>query len=332
MKVKFYFGEAFKLIMQTLPFIWVRLGSYLILGLGLSVYFAAVGGIAWLLSKLWEPIGIILFIIALVGAVGIVKWASRYYFYMLKAAHTAVMTEFIVYGKGPQGSQLAYGKEQVMSRFKDTSIMFGIDLLVDGVVKAFTRTFSNMVGILPIPGLDGLTSILQRVALASTTYVDEAILSRAYKDREDNVWKTAHEGVILYAQAWKPILANAAVLALLSYVEFALLLIILGLPAVAVGVAIPGLRVALGVGVLILAWMIKLAVSDAFSLAATLIAFHRSTEGLEPNQDWATKLEGVSDKFKELGAKAIKHSKVNNISKTIPKTDSVSTQKDINLN
>jgi len=332
MKVKFYFAEAFKLMMQTLPFIWQRLGSYLVLGLGLAIYFAAVGGVAWLLSKLWEPIGIILFIIAVVGAIGIIKWASRYYFYMLKAAHTAVMTEFIVYGKGPKGGQLAYGKEQVMSRFKDTSIMFGIDVLVDGIVKAFTRTFSNMVGILPIPGLDGLTSILQRVALASTTYVDEAILSRAYKDRQDNVWKTAHEGVILYAQAWKPILANAAVLALLSYVEFALLLIILGLPAVAIGAAIPGLRVALGIGVLIMAWMIKLAVSDAFSLAATLIAFHRSTEGLEPSQEWTTKLESVSNKFRELGEKAIKHSKINNISKTIPKTENVAARDNVNLN
>lgn len=327
MKVKFYFGEAFGLIMKTLPFIWVRLGSYLVLGLGLGAYFSVIGGLAWLLSKLWEPIGIILFVIALVGAIGIVKWASRYYFYMLKAAHTAVMTEFIVYGKGPQGSQLKYGKEQVINRFKDTSIMFGIDVLVDGIVKAFTRTFSNMVGILPIPGLDGLTSILQRIALASTTYVDEAILSRAYKDREDNVWKTAHEGVVLYAQAWKPILANAAVLSLISYLEFAALLVLLGLPAVAIGYAVPALRVALGIGVLVTSWMIKLAVSDAFSLAATLIAYHRSTEGLEVDAEWTSKLEGVSDKFKELGLKASQNSKLR---KVIPQTEN--SDSNINLN
>lgn len=327
MKVKFYFGEAFGLIMKTMPFIWMRLGSYLVLGLGLGAYFAVIAGIAWLLSKLWEPIGIILFVIALAGAVGIVKWASRYYFYMLKAAHTAVMTEYIVYGKGPQGSQLNYGKEQVMNRFKDTSIMFGIDVLVDGVVKSFTRSFSNMVGILPIPGLDGLTSILQRVALASTTYVDEAILSRAYKDREDNVWKTAHEGVVLYAQAWKPILANAAVLSLISYVEFAALLVLLGLPAVALGYAMPSLRIALGIGVLVAAWMIKLAVSDAFSLAATLIAYHRSTEGLEVDAGWTSKLEGVSDKFRELGIKASQNSKLR---KVIPQTEAANNN--INLN
>lgn len=304
MKVKLYVGEAFGLIGKTMPFIWVRLGSYLLLGLVLGIVFGVAGGLAWLLGQLWAPLGFIVFLLAFGGTWGVVRWASRYYFYTLKAAHTAVMTEYIVTGKGPEGSQLAYGKEQVMSRFKDTSIMFGVDVLVDGVVKAFTRTFARLAGILPIPGLDSLMAIVQRVAVASTTYVDEAILSRAYAKREQNVWKVAHDGVILYAQAWKPILANAVVLALLSFVEFLALLVILGLPAVALGVAFPALRVALGIGVVIVAWMIKLAVADAFSLAATLIAYHRSTESLEPNGEWRAKLESLSPKFRALGQKA----------------------------
>jgi hypothetical protein len=50
--------------------------------------------------------------------------------------------------------------------------------------------------------------------------------------------------------------------------------------------------------------MLKLALSDAVSLAATLLAYHRSTEGLEPNAEWVAKLDGASDKFRELGRKA----------------------------
>lgn len=302
-KNKLYFGEAFKLIAKTMPFIWLRLGSYLLLGLVLALFFGIIGGVAWLLGQLWAPLGFILFLLAFGGAWGIVRWASRYYFYLLKAAHTAVMTKVIVTGTAPQASQIAYGKKQVTSRFKDTSVMFGIDVLVDGVVKAFTRTFARIAGILPIPGLSGLLGILQRVAVASTTYVDEAILSRAYAEQE-NVWKVAQDGVVLYAQAWQPILLNAVALTLLGYVEFVALLIILGLPALAIGLAIPALQVALGVAVVILAWMIKLAVGDAFSLAATLVAYHRSTENLEPNPQWKSKLETTSAKFKELGAKA----------------------------
>lgn len=304
MKVKLYLGEAFGLIRKTMPFIWVRLGSYMLLGLALGVVLGVMGGLAWLLGQLWAPLGFIVFLLGFGGAYGVMRWASRYYFYMLKAAHTAVMTEFIVTGKGPEGSQIAYGKEQVMSRFQDTSLMFGVDVLVDGVVKAFTRTFARLAGILPIPGLDSLMAFVQRVAVASTTYIDESILSRAYAKREQSVWKVAHDGVILYAQAWKPILANAVVLALLSFVEFLGLLVLLGLPAVAIGAAFPALRVFLGIGVIIAAWMIKLAVADAFSLAATLTAYHRSTESLEPNAEWKAKLENLSPKFQVLGKKA----------------------------
>lgn len=301
---KLYLGEALALLGKTLPFIWIRLGSYLLLGVGLGVYFGVVGGVAWMLGRLWAPLGFILFLVAIGGAFGIVRWVTRYYFYLLKAAHTAVMTEYIVHGQAPQGGQVAYGRAQVTERFKDTSIMFGVDQLVDGIVRAIVRSVVRIASILPIPGVDGLGKLLERVALMSSTYVDESILSRAYARREQNVWQVAHDGVVLYAQAWKPIVTNAVVLTLIGYVEFFLLLVVLGLPAVAVGAAVPALGPALGVGVVLGAWMIKLAVADAFSLAATLVAYHRTTENLEPDPAWVAKLEGMSDKFAELGRKA----------------------------
>lgn len=301
---KIYLGEAISLVMKTLPIVWVRLGSYLLLGLALGIYAAIFGGIGYLLSQLWAPLGVVLFVAAIGGAFWIVQLAGKYWFHLLRAAHTAVLTEFITTGKGPTTGQLEYGRQQVMSRFTDTSILFGVGLLVDGVVKFVVRTFTRIASILPVPGMDSLGKFLQRVAALSTTYVDEAILSRAYQHREQNVWAVAKEGVVLYAQSWKPILANAVVLALLSYAEFVIFLIILGLPAVAIGAAVPSLGPALGVAALIGAWMLKLALSDAVSLAATLLAYHRATEGVEPNAEWVAKLEGASDKFRELGRKA----------------------------
>ena len=301
---KIYLGEAISLVMKTLPIVWLRLGSYLLLGLALGIYAAIFGGIGYLLSQLWAPLGVVLFVAAIGGAFWIVQLAGKYWFHLLRAAHTAVLTEFITTGKGPTTGQLEYGRQQVMSRFTDTSILFGVGLLVDGVVKFVVRTFTRIASILPVPGMDSLGKFLQRVAAMSTTYVDEAILSRAYQHREQNVWAVAKEGVVLYAQSWKPILANAVVLALLSYAEFVIFLIILGLPAVAIGAAVPSLGPALGVAALIGAWMLKLALSDAVSLAATLLAYHRATEGVEPNAEWVAKLEGASDKFRELGRKA----------------------------
>jgi len=302
---KIYLGEAFGLIGKTLPMIWVRLGSYLLLGLALGIYAALFLGIGWLLGRLWAPLGFIVFIVAVGGAFAVVQWAGRYWFHMLRAAHTAVLTEFIVHGRGPEGSQLEYGKQQVMARFKDSSILFAVDLLVGGAVRTVVRTFTRVATILPVPGLRSLGNLLERVAVMSTTYIDEAVLSRAYQHKEQNVWAVAKDGVVLYAQAWQPILANAVVLALLSFVEFLVFLLILGLPALAIGALVPGLGTALGIGVLIGAWMLKLAVADAFALAATLLAYHRSTSGMEVNQEWVAKIDAVSDKFRELGRKAV---------------------------
>jgi hypothetical protein len=139
--------------------------------------------------------------------------------------------------------------------------MFAIDQVLDGVVKAFNRTFTNVTDFLPLPGMDSLQQFVRRVSRFATTYIDEAILTRAYAQDEQNVWAVAKDGGILYAQAWKPILANAVALTLLSYVEFLVFLVILGVPAVAVGALIPSLKLALGIAVLLGAWMLKLAVA-----------------------------------------------------------------------
>lgn len=302
---KIYLAEAFALIGKTLPMIWVRLGSYLVLGAALGVYAALFLGIGWLLGRLWAPLGFIVFLVAVGGAFAVVQWAGRYWFHLLRAAHTAVLTEFIVHGRGPEGSQLEFGKQQVLSRFKDTSILFAVDLLVGGAVRSVVRTFTRVATILPLPGMKSLGNLLERIAIMSTTYIDEAVLSRAYQHREQNVWAVAKDGVVLYAQAWKPILANAVVLALISFAEFLVFLLVLGLPALAIGAAVPGLRTALGIGVLVGAWMLKLAVADAFALAATPLAYHRSTADLSVNQEWVAKIDAVSDKFRELGRRAV---------------------------
>ena len=51
--------------------------------------------------------------------------------------------------------------------------------------------------------------------------------------------------------------------------------------------------------------MLKLAMADAYALAAILPAYHRSTEGMEPDPEWQARLEQASDEFKELKQKAV---------------------------
>ncbi|MEM9568872.1 MAG: hypothetical protein AAF974_11255 [Cyanobacteria bacterium P01_E01_bin.34] len=139
--MKFYILEAFGLLLKTMPFVLIRLGTYVLFGIGLTIYFAIAGGIAWLLGQLLGPLRFIIMLVAAAGAWGIVQWATRYFFYLLKAAHTAVLIELIVTGTLPAGSQVDYGKKQVTDRFRDTSIMLAVDQLVDGIVRGFNRKF-----------------------------------------------------------------------------------------------------------------------------------------------------------------------------------------------
>jgi len=66
-----YLREALGLLLKTTPILWVRLGSYALLGLGLLAYAAVVGGIAWLLSQLWGVLGLIVIVAALAGGFGL---------------------------------------------------------------------------------------------------------------------------------------------------------------------------------------------------------------------------------------------------------------------
>jgi len=320
MGIKLYLGEGINLIWKTLPFLWIRLGTYALLGLGLVIYLAVAAGIAWLLGQALSFLGVIVFIIALAGAWALVQWAKRYFFYLLQAAHIAVMTEYIVYDRAPEGSQVDYGRRQVQERFKDTSLMFAVDQIIDGIVKQINRTFARMTEVLPIPNLDNFNQIVAQISKFATTYIDEAILSRAYQYREPNVWSVAQDGIILYAQCWKSVLANAVALTVINYLEMIVVLLILGIPAIILGALIPvaAIRTMLGVLVLVGVWMFKLAISDAYALAVTLLAYHRSIEGVEPNPDWKERLQGASEEFRQLCDRAT--SAVSN-EKTPPASD-----------
>lgn len=73
---------------------------------------------------------------------GIWRFAVRYVLYLIKAAHIAVLTELITTGSIANGneSMFHYGKRIVTERFGEVNVMFGLDMLIDGIVGAFNRT------------------------------------------------------------------------------------------------------------------------------------------------------------------------------------------------
>src|SRR5689334_5324220 len=134
-------GRAVTIMMRTLPILGIRLLVSFISFVVFIVYMLIAFGIAGLLGRINETLGVIVFIVALVAVIPIYNLANRYIFYILKAAHLAVIAELLQVGKLPDGvNQLDWGRQQVQTRFGDVNVMFIVDELVNGVIRAFTNT------------------------------------------------------------------------------------------------------------------------------------------------------------------------------------------------
>jgi len=224
-------GQAFSLIMRTLPIAALRLGAYVAFWVVTLIYLGIVGGIAFLVGQAVPWLGVILFLVALVGLAPLYNLAKRYVLYVIKAAHIAVLAELLASGSLPPGtSQLAWGKQRVRARFGEVSVMFVVDELVAAVVRGITRAIYSIASWLPGNTLRTLAGMANRVIYYAVSYVDEAILARAFWLDQGPVWATARDGVVLYGMIWKALLLNAVVLMVLSYIPFILVLIILSAP------------------------------------------------------------------------------------------------------
>jgi len=299
-------GRALKLVTRTLPIALVRLGALMLFWLAALAYLAAVGGIAWLVGQVIPLVGVVVFVVGIGGLGFLYRWAQRYVLYLIKAAQIAVMAELLVREELPPGTnQLAWGKQRVQDRFGEASAMFIVDQMVSGVVSVFTSAVYRVASWVPGNALRGLVRAVNRVLRFSLEYVDEAILARSFWTDTEDVWANARDGVVLYGMVWKPLLMNAIALMLLSLVPFVLVVIILAAP---VGLLLSAVStpVAGGViiGMLLLAWLAKVAIGDTFAMAAMLATYHRETADLTPDPAMTARLEGISDQFRGLQERA----------------------------
>ena len=305
MPAKLYLGQAFKLVFQTLPVLGARLITGGLVALGLIAYVVVGLALAVGAAALWEPLGFIVAIPAVIGFGFLARWANINHLYMLKAAHAAVLTYRIRHGEAPEGLQVSFGKQRVRERFGSPEALYRVDRKLSRTVRRFNRQFTRGVNRLPIPGAKFLHSVVGKFSRMMTQHIDQAILSRAYVQTDDDPWGVARDGMVLYAQAWKPVFANALALSVLGLVEFIVLLVLLAIPVLALS-TVASLPVTIGfaVAAFIIAYMLKVAVSDAFSLAATLLAFHHATEGVEPDPAWRERLDQAINPFGDLVRKA----------------------------
>lgn len=302
------FSTTMGLMRRTTPFLILNAVVYAGFFLAIVAWLGVFGFLAVFFSSRVEILAFVFMMIAIFGPGGILMFARRYLLYLMQGAHIAVATKLLIDGQIPDGKgQIAYGRDVVKQRFIDVSVLFALDRAIHGVVKTITRTFVRIVDMLPLGGgASNVARIGASIINRSLSYIDEAILSYAIARDSDNVWQSGRHGVILYAQAYKPILGAAVKIWLIGRVIFLAVLIVLALAAVPVVLAVDVVwfQVTVVVGTLLLAALIVRAVFEPFAAIYTLVTYHRAIEGVEVNAVWDQRLQGVSKRFREIVGKA----------------------------
>lgn len=308
----FSMGTAFVLMRKTAPFLLFRIAVYfgiavayvLVTGTGAGIGYG-VGGFGdddfQATTTVWG--GVIGF-----GVTATVLYLMReYLLYIVKAGHIAVMVEIMDGRQLPDGQgQITYARKIVTERFGEASVLFGIDQLIKGVVRAITGLIQGLLSILPIPGLNKIMSLVRAYLKLAVGLVDEVILAHGLRTRAENPYASAKEALVLYGQNAKPMLKNAAWLTLFTWGLSIVVFLFMLAPAAAVVYIMPGAWSAGGmVFALLFAWAVKVAVIEPFAIACLLQAFFKITAGQEPNPEWEAKLESMSVKFKTLGERAV---------------------------
>lgn len=301
-----HISEAFRLMMRAKAYLVYRAAVYGVVGACMIVGLIILA----LIGKIFGSVAaIVLFIIAAAGCGWGLRLLREYVLYVLQAGYLALLVEHADGGELPPGTdQTVWAKARVMHYFKEVSALSLIDQFVKGIIGALNRTLFNVMTILPIPGLDGVAKVAQKVVDYSLTYVDEAMIAYTFRTKNENVFEAATHGILLYCQAWKGLLKNAVALTLLGYVFAVAAAGVFLVPLAILAMITPhgwvifhyflfGLAMVLGVAC-------KWIFFDPLACTATVLTFLRETEGLTPDAAWEERIASVSSKFSELKAKA----------------------------
>jgi hypothetical protein len=307
----FSIGQTLGLMARTLPFIVFRIIVYF----GIAVAYVLVTGvgvgIGWGVGAFGSPD----FRLGAMGWGGIIGFAltagtiwllREYILYIVKAGHIAVLVELLDGRDVPQGqNQINYATEIVRAHFAETNVLFGVDLLIRGVLAAILGLIQGIASFLPIPGLQNVIALIRAFLRVAIGLMDEVVLGYLFRVKTTNPWHDAETGIVLYAQNYKVMLKNAAWLTIIMYVLSFVVFLVMLAPAAALVWFIPNAWGAGGfVFAILFAWAVKAALIEPFAIAAMMDVYFRVIQGQAPDPDWDARIGQVSRKFRELKDKA----------------------------
>ncbi len=304
-----HFKQAFRIFFQTLPFVLLRLALGTLFAMLALVYFGIVLYILFTFLGFSNTIMFLVSLAIFIAAVGfffkLYQLFVRNVMYMIKAGHIAVISEIVQTGQVPKG-QISYGKDKVIRRFMSVEALFVVDMAIEAVVRQIIRSLASVVEWLPVPALRTFINTVLRIVEMAANYIDEAILAYIFINEDQNAWKSARDGLVLYAKNWKPILGVSAALVLSSY--FLSFLIFNGFYIIGIPLAtklLPGLGIYIAWAIFIaLVLIIFMGIFQPFVQTWIIVNYLNEIRDDTPDSKTMDWLMGISDKFKEIITKA----------------------------
>ena len=305
-------STAIGLVVRTMPYALARFAVLLAVSIAVIVWLVVmIGGAAWLGTHIASVFGWVWAIGCLLLAGFIWSTLLRYLLHLIECGHVAVLTELITKGTLPVGGegQFAYGKRVVLARIGQETMLYGLNALVRGIVQSLHRTMDWIAELLPLPGLEGVSRLVDIVLKGATRYLDKVIFSYSLSREGTDVWQASREGMIYYAQNVRPILKTTIWSVVLERVLTVLLFLVLLAPAAVITLALPASVREIGgvmtvVVALLLAGPLRAAVIKPIFMTMMMVRFHAAIEGQAVNPEWDAQLNELSGQFRDLGARA----------------------------
>lgn len=307
----FSIGTAIGLVVRTWPFVLLRLVVYCAIAAGFVIGIALGTGVGWAVGLGFGGDGEITG--ALIGGIvgfglvcGVLWWVRQYLIYLVKAGHVAAMDALLQGGEIPGGKlpsglpQISYAVATVKARFLEVNVLFGIDILIRGVVRALVGLLNMLTSW--IPGFKTLNDFVNAVLKVALGLVDEIILAYIIRRGDTPPAEAARDGLVLYAQNGGTMIRNAVWIVLFELAAvITIFLFVLG-PAVGLAYAMPGGLTGFGVVLAaVTAWALNAALIEPLCIAALLQAYDLAIRGQTPNPDWTARLDSASKAFRDLG-------------------------------
>ena len=298
--------NAKEIYFKTIQFCWLKLLLGIVQIVIAGILLAIFAGFAWLFSgkdsdgTAW----VIMFFIWL-GSLSIVSFFIKHYLgYLLKAGHVGVIALAFRDGVIP-AEPFKEGVKLVKGRFVTSNVYFVIDKLVAGAVKQLQRVFGSILDLFgKLPGVNNVKQLVNLFLNIALGYIDECCLGWTFYNDKQNAYKSAADGVVIYAQNWKTLLKSAAVTTAIVIVACVLVwgvsfAIFGGLCKVLIPNAVFGKFVGAFLA-LMLAYTIKYAFIDTWVMVNMMSSFLAVAPSTQITFDLYGKLKGLSGKFGEL--------------------------------